>query len=128
MHSVGREAGPRWALQEALGMCALGGVERGLAGCGDAAVEGLGRCEQGEADVMMMVIVPGEEVAEPGAAVENWASLYGLALETRGRLKLRDAPSESRSCARGSLFIADPRSAWTLVAVSEGIACCWGAR
>ena len=46
-------------------------------------------------------------------ALWDGAPPYGLdpvSLETRGRLKLRDAPSESRSCASVSLFIADPRS------------------
>ena len=36
----------------------------------------------------------------------------GLSLETRGRLKLREAPSVSRSCASVSLFMAEPRSEW----------------
>jgi len=54
-------------------MRAVCGVERGLAyggDLGDAAVEDIGWGEQGEARVVMVVVVPGEEVLEPRASVE----------------------------------------------------------
>ena len=51
-----------------------------------------------------------EELARRGIGIESMAdpSLDRVVID---RLKLREAPSDSRSCARVSLFIAEPRSA-----------------
>lgn len=43
-------------------------------------------------------------------SVLNWASLNESSFDTLGRLKLREAPSVSSSCASVSLFIVEPRS------------------
>ena len=57
------------------------GVERGLAyggDLGDAAVEDIGWSEQGEARMVMVVVVPGEEVLEPRACVERTGEATGI--------------------------------------------------
>lgn len=61
------------AVGEALGMRAVRRVECGLSDGGDladTAVEDVGRREQGQSSVMVVVLAPGEEIAQPGAAVE----------------------------------------------------------
>src|SRR4051812_18615798 len=67
VHGDRRQRHARRPVGEALWMRAVCGVERGLAysgDLGDAAVEDIGWCEQGEARVVMLVVVPGEEVLE----------------------------------------------------------------
>ena len=57
------------------------GVERGLSyggDLGDAAVEDIGWSEQGEARMVMVVVVPGEEVLEPRACVERTGEATGI--------------------------------------------------
>jgi hypothetical protein len=77
---AGRQRDERRAVGEALGVGGVGDVERSLA-CGgddrDASEEDVGRREEREARVMMVVVVPAEEVLQPAAPVE-------LAVETSG--------------------------------------------
>ena len=92
------------------------GVERCLAArrhLGDAAVEHVGRGEERQAVVVVVIVVPAKEGLAVGAAVEQRfevvrevglvleclkpASLKALSLETRGLLKLRVTPSWARS-------------------------------
>ena len=87
MDGDGRQPDARRAVGEALRVRTVRGVECGLAcrrDLGDAAVEDVGRGEQGQARVVMVVVVPAEEVAEPGAAMERRveaAGVVGLVLE-----------------------------------------------
>ena len=86
MHGGRRPRHARRPVGEALGMRAVRDVEGGLtygSNLGDAAVEDIGRCEQGEPCVMVVVVVPGEEVAEPRTPVEKAseaARVVGLVL------------------------------------------------
>ena len=124
----------RRSAREALGVRGEGRVERGLALRGDelhAVVEDLARREEREAGVVMVVVVPREEVGEVAArlvlrveapriirlvlSVLNCDSLKALSFETRGREKLCEAPSSAKSCASVSLFIAEPRSECTVM-------------
>src|SRR5436190_23673113 len=86
VHGGRRQRHARRPVGEALGMRAVRDVEGGLtygSNLGDAAVEDIGRCEQGEPCVMVVVVVPGEEVAEPRTPVEKAseaARVVGLVL------------------------------------------------
>ena len=69
----GRQQDTRRAVREALGMGGVRGVERGLADDAhllDAAEEDVGRGEQGEVGVVVLVVVPAEEGREPAACVK----------------------------------------------------------
>lgn len=128
----GRHRDVRRAVGETVGMGCVGGIERALAGGAhllDMPVEHVSGREEREAGVVMLVVVPAEEVPDPRSTVQlgskrpeiiSWylsvltcASLNELPMETRGRLKLREAPSEASSCAHVSPVIAEQRSAWT---------------
>ena len=68
------------AVGEALGVSGEGVVESGLTDRAyllDAAVEDVGGGEEGQADVVMVVVVPAEEVLEPAARVERAVEAAG---------------------------------------------------
>ena len=77
-------------------MSEVRGVERGLAdGCdgGYAAVEDVSRGEKGESCVVMVVVVPGEEIAEPGAAMECGPEATGVVRLAQAIQAIEDSPA-----------------------------------
>lgn len=69
---VGRQVGDRGAVDEAFGVKGVGEGEGVVADCGelfDAAVVDRRRGEEGEATVAVLVVVPGEELAQEGESV-----------------------------------------------------------
>jgi hypothetical protein len=104
-HRRGRQADTWWPVGDALRACTVGRIERGLSDGGDfadTAVEDVGRREQGEPGVMVVVVAPAEEVAQPGAAVK-------FAGKAAGVVRLIHSGLESRLGERLSL---DTRSEW----------------
>ena len=86
-HGRGRPVHDGSAVGEAFGMSRVGVIESRLATSGDvldAAVEYIGWGEEGKSRVLMIVIVPGEELLAPGTCVSGRGEalrIVGLVLE-----------------------------------------------
>ena len=87
VHGGGRERDPRRAVRESLGVSLVGVVECGLsdgADVLDAAVEDVGGREEGERGVVVLLVVPAEEVLQVAACMElglESSGVVGLVLE-----------------------------------------------
>lgn len=96
----------------------------------DSPVKDVGWREECDAAVVVLFVVPAEELLQPPAGsnhvlesdgVVPWYfivlkrdSLKALSLDTLARLNERDTPSDANNWASVSLFIEEPRSAWTM--------------
>ena len=126
-----RPTGNGRAIWKTLWVLFVRAIERSLTHEGDffdASEEDLRGRIQGESRVMMIVVVPTEEGREVvlggrgtlestgvvGLVFESPELRFaeGLSLDTWGRLKLRETPSDTKSWASVSLLIEDPRSEW----------------
>ena len=98
-------------MSEALRMDAVGGIERELAHGAhriDATEEDVGRGEEGEAGVVMLVVVPAEEAGQPAATVEQQRSSSPARMATSLRTG-RDA--DERSPHQDSMRAGKPQRA-----------------
>ncbi len=88
----GRTSGERRPIRKAFGVRGVGGIERTLPNGSnvlDATIEDVFRREEGEPGVMVLVVVPAEELLEPATSVLDAAESTGVVGFGRPKLNQR---------------------------------------